>query len=215
MQGLIGKKLGMTQVFDADGRRVAVTVIEVGPCVVLQRKTRERDGYEAVQVGFGRAKASRTPKAAAARFEKAGCGPLRAVREFSPDGGEAAERGQTLTVSVFEGVPYVDVTGMTKGRGFQGVVKRHRMAGGPLTHGGHSKRRVGSIGQNAYPARVVKGKRMPGHMGNLRRTQQNLRVVEVRPGDNLLLVRGAVAGSNGSVVLVKRSLKKGAAEKKA
>lgn len=215
MQGLIGRKLGMTQVFDAEGRRVAVTVIEVGPCVVLQRKTQAQDGYDAVQLGFGKAKPSRTRRPAAARFEKVGCAPLRVLREFDLDGDEALEPGQSMTVEVFDGVSHVDVTGVTKGRGFQGVVKRYRMAGGPMTHGGHSKRRVGSIGQCSYPARVAKGQRMPGHMGHVRRTQQNLRVVEVRPGDNLLLVKGAVAGPNGGVVLVRRALKKGTQEKKA
>jgi large subunit ribosomal protein L3 len=211
MQGLIGKKLGMTQVFDADGRRVAVTVIEAGPCVVVQRKTRERDGYDAVQVGFGAARPRRTARAAAARFTAAGCAPQRVLREFAPDPEDAElAPGQTLTVGVFEGVGWVDVTGTTKGRGFQGVVKRHRMRGGPLTHGGHSKRRVGSIGQCSYPARVAKNQRMPGHMGHVHRTQQNLKVVGIRPEENLLLVKGAVAGPNGGLVMVRRALKKGA-----
>jgi large subunit ribosomal protein L3 len=210
MQGLIGTKLGMTQVFDAEGRRVAVTVIEAGPCVVVQRKTRERDGYDALQIGFGPAKPRRTPRAAAARFEKAGCAPLRVLREVTPDPEDTdLAPGRTLTVSVFEGVDWVDITGTTKGRGFQGVVKRHRMRGGPLTHGGHSKRRVGSIGQCSYPARVAKNQRMPGHMGHVIRTQQNLKVVGIRPEDNLLLVKGAVAGPNGGLVMVRRALKKG------
>lgn len=209
MQGLIGRKVGMTQVFDGEGRHVAVTVIEAGPCVVLRRKTAAKDGYEAVQVGFGEQAERRVTKALMGEFKKAGGTPRRFLREFDVEAAEELKAGDTVGVGIFEGVTHVDVVGVTKGRGFQGVVKRYRMSGGPLTHGGHSKRRIGSIGQNAYPARVHKGHRMPGHMGNTRVTQQNLRVVGVRPDANLLLVRGAIPGPAGAVVLVKKALKKG------
>jgi len=208
MQGLIGRKLGMTQVYDGEGRRVPVTVIEAGPCVVVQRKTSDRDGYDAVQLGFGTQKEHRVTRAVMARYKKAGTGAMRHLREFTVDVGEDIQAGQTVDATIFEGVSHVDVVGVSKGRGFQGVVKRHRMAGGRMTHGGHSKRRVGAIGQCAYPGRVAKGQRMPGHMGNVRVTQQNLRVVEIRSADNLVLVRGAVAGPTGGMVLILKALKK-------
>ncbi|MDD4873101.1 MAG: 50S ribosomal protein L3, partial [Kiritimatiellae bacterium] len=174
MQGLIGKKVGMTQVFDKEGRRVAVTVVEVGPCVVVQKKTMEKDGYEAVQLGFGEHKEKGMPKAALNRFKKVGSTPRICIREFALEKGEEVKEGDAVTAAIFDGVPYVDITGTTKGRGFQGVMRRHNMRGGPMTHGGHSKRRIGSNGQNAFPARVLRGKRMPGHLGNVRVTQQNL-----------------------------------------
>jgi len=208
MQGLIGKKLGMTQVFDGEGHRVAVTVVEAGPCVVVQKKTAEKDGYEAVQLGFGEHTEKNVPKAALSRFKKAGTTPKVWLREFTLDRGEEVKEGDTITAAIFEGVSHVDVMGTTKGRGFQGVVRRHRMRGGPMTHGGHSKRRIGSNGQNAFPARVLKGKRMPGHLGNVRMTQQNLKVVQVRGTENVLLIRGSIPGPNGSVIVVKKALKK-------
>ena len=209
MNGLIGRKLGMTQIFNADGQRVAVTVIEAGPCTVLQRKTVDADGYEAVQLGFGDQKESRVTKPAMGRFKKANSGPKRILREFSIDVGATVSEGDALSVTdVFENVSHVDITGLSKGRGFQGVVKRHRMAGGRMTHGGHSKRRVGSIGQCSYPARVAKGQRMPGHMGHRRVTTQNVKVLGVRGDENLLLVQGAVPGPVGGIVLVRKALKK-------
>ena len=211
MNGLIGKKLGMTQVFDADGRRVAVTVIEAGPCVVVQRKTRATDGYDAVQLGYGQQKASRVSKPKAGAFAKAGVEPQRVLREFPCAGDEATEVGSQVTVSLFDGVSHVDVIGTSKGRGFAGVVKRYNMGGGRMTHGGHSKRRVGSIGQCSYPARVAKGQKMPGHMGSVRVTQQSLKLLDVRGDENLLLVQGAVPGANGGLVIVKKALKKAGA----
>ncbi|NQU41056.1 MAG: 50S ribosomal protein L3 [Lentisphaerae bacterium] len=211
MQALIGQKLGMTQVYDQAGHRVAVTVLAVGPCPVVQRKTTERDGYEAVQLGFGETTERRTSKPHAARFTKQGLVPCRHLSEFRVTADEELKAGDTVGASVFEGVEYVDVKGVTKGQGFAGVVKRHGMRGGRMTHGGHSKRRVGSIGQCSYPARVAKGQRMPGHMGNVTITTQNLRVVEVRGEDNVLLVRGAVPGPTGSIITVRKALKKGAA----
>ncbi|MCK5849461.1 MAG: 50S ribosomal protein L3 [Kiritimatiellae bacterium] len=211
MQGLIGRKLGMTQVFDDKGKRVAVTVIDVGPCVVVQRKTKATDGYDAVQLGYGTMKEKNAGKPAMGRFKKAGVAPVRLLREFPVDAAdEDLELGAAVGSSIFEGVSHVDVIGTTKGRGFQGVVKRYNMAGGRMTHGGHSKRRIGSIGQCSYPARVAKGQRMPGHMGNKRITQQNLRVVEIRVDENLVLVMGAIPGPVGGFVIVKKALKKSA-----
>lgn len=198
----------MTQVYDAEGRRVPVTVIEAGPCLVVQRKNRNTDGYEAVQLGFGEQKESRATKPHVGRFKKIDASVRRCLREFGIDDGEEVKDGDTVTVSIFDGVSHVDVTGITKGRGFQGVVKRYRMSGGAMTHGGHSKRRVGSIGQCSYPARVAKGQRMPGHMGRIRVTVQNLKVVDLRGEDNLILVKGAVPGPTGTIVEVRKALKK-------
>ncbi len=211
MNGLIGKKLGMTQIFDADGRRVAVTVIQAGPCVVVQRKTRERDGYDALQLGYGPQKASRVGKPRSGAFAKAGVEPQRILREFACAGDDATAVGTQLTAALFDGVSHVDVVGTTKGRGFAGVVKRFNTGGGRMTHGGHSKRRIGSIGQCSYPARVAKGQKMPGHMGNVRVTQQSLKLLDVRGEENLLLVQGAIPGANGGLVIVKKALKKAGA----
>ena len=210
MQGLIGKKKGMTQIWDDAGNRVAVTVIEVGPCPVVQVKTLEKDGYEAVQLGFGPQKASRMTKAEAARFAKVGIDtPYRTLREFKADPGETVKPGDILDASVFEGVQFVDVIGTSKGRGFQGVVKRHGFAGGPLTHGGHTKRRPGSIGMRQDPGSIDKGHPMPGHMGARRVTTQNLALVSVRKEDNVLLVAGCVPGPNEGLVIVRKAVKKG------
>ena len=210
MQGLIGKKKGMTQIWDEAGNRVAVTVIEVGPYPVVQVKTVEKDGYDAVQLGFGPQKASRMSKAEAARFEKAGLAtPYRTLREFKADAGETVKPGDILDASVFDGVKFVDVIGTSKGRGFQGVVKRHGFAGGPLTHGGHTKRRPGSIGMRQDPGSIDKGHPMPGHMGARRVTTQNLALVSVRKEDNVLLVAGCVPGPNEGLVIVRKAVKKG------
>lgn len=208
MEALIGKKLGMTQVFDSDGHRVAVTVLEAGPCVVVQRKTQDNDGYEAIQLGFGDQKEQRVNKADLGRFKKAGVTPKRVLREFPVCGDEELKEGDTVTAEIFDGTTYVDVLGISKGRGFAGALKRWNMAGGRMTHGGHSKRRPGAIGQCAYPARVAKGKKMPGQMGAVNVLQENLKVVELKGEENLILVRGAVPGATGSVVYIKKSLKK-------
>ena len=208
MEGLIGRKVGMTQVFDDQGRRIAVTVIEAGPCPVVQVKTPETDGYSAAQLGFDEQKPSRLSKAQVKHFEKAGVTPCKVTKEFALDEGEAVKAGDAVTVGMFDGVKYVDVSGITKGRGFAGVVRRYRMAGGPMTHGGHSKRRIGSIGARDLPGWVEKGKRMPGHMGNVNRKGRNLTVVQVRGEDNLLLVAGSVPGPKGGVVIIRKALKK-------
>ena len=208
MEGLIGKKLGMTQVWNDQGRFVPVTVIEVGPCPVVQVKQQAREGYDAAQVGFWPQKPQRLTKALRTRFEKAGVPPCRELREFRIEPGEAVKVGDTLTVGLFEGVKYVDVSAVTKGRGFAGAVRRFRMAGGPHGHGGHSKRRIGSIGERNLPGWVRKGKPMPGHMGAVNVTARNLVVVAVRRDDNVLLVRGAVPGPAGAMVTVRKALKK-------
>lgn len=209
MQGLIGKKLGMTQIYDEKGQRVSVTVIEAGPCVVTQLRTRERDGYEAAQLGFGERDVKRMKKAASGHLKASGGKGLRLLREFSIDKGEECKPGDQVTVAgVFTGVTHVDVSSISKGQGFQGVVKRYRMAGQPATHGSTTHRRIGAIGQRAVPGNVHKGHRMPGHMGNVRVTTQNLRVVAVDADRNLLLVGGAVSGPTGTFVEVRKALKK-------
>ena len=213
MEGLIGKKVGMTQVFDADGRRVCVTVIEVGPCPVVQLKTLERDGYVAAQLGYGDQKAKRLTKAVCGHQEKTGGlkdRKVRVLREFAPDAGEEVKVGDVMTVSNFDGVKFVDVTGVTKGRGFAGVLRRYNFAGGNMTHGGHSKRRTGGLAARDLPGWIEKGKKMPGHMGAVSRKAVNLEVVQVRPDDNALLVKGSVPGARNGIVIVRKSLKNAA-----
>lgn len=207
MEGLIGRKVGMTEVYDEQGRRIPVTVIEAGPCPVVQVKSVESDGYDAVQLGFGEQKPQRLSKAEREHCGKAGVQPCRVLREFAASESGAVKPGDSVDVSIFDGVKYVDVSGVTKGRGFAGVVKRYRMAGGFMTHGGQSKRRIGSIG--ALGSRGPhKGKRMPGQMGAVNRKGRNLAVVQVRGADNLLLVRGSIPGPKGGVVIVRKALRK-------
>lgn len=208
MQGLLGRKLGMTRVFTEDGAQVPVTVIEAGPCVVLQRKTKATDGYDAVQIGFRDQKPHRMAKAQLRICEKAGTAPKQHVREFQLDDAVDLNVGDTLTARLFANAEFVDIRGTTKGRGFQGVVKRHRMAGGRMTHGAHAKRRPGAIGCSAYPARVYKGKALPGHMGAVKVTAQNLRVIQVDGEENLILVRGSTPGANGQIVEIRLARKK-------
>jgi large subunit ribosomal protein L3 len=207
MQALLGKKLGMLSVFDDEGRQVPVTAIEVGPCVVVQKKTADKDGYDAVQLGFQAQKESRLTKPAAGHFKKAGAPTMRVLREVRAGDAEV-NVGDQVGLGAFDGVAFVDVIGTSKGRGFQGVVKRHNMSGGRASHGSGNHRAPGSIGMCVNPARVLKGKKMPGHMGHRRITTQNLKVIAVREEDNVLLVRGAVAGPNGGIVVVRRALKK-------
>ena len=210
MDALIGKKVGMTQVFDEAGRQIPVTVLELGPCPVVQRKTVETDGYDAVQIGYGEKKAKRLTKPLQGHFKKAGADTQQALREVRVGADEEFEPGSTLNVSIFDGVTFVDVTATTKGRGFQGVVKRYNMRGGRASHGGGNLRGPGSIGMCEFPGRVFKGKKLPGHMGSVQVTVQHLKVVAVREEDNALLVRGAVPGPNGGLVMVRKSLKKAA-----
>lgn len=205
MPGLIGKKVGMTRIFDDQGTQVPVTVIEAGPCPVVQVKSRDRDGYEAVQVGYGaqmakRATRAETGHAAVAGLERA----PRVMREFSIVDGEAYEVGQELTVALFEAGDRVKVTGNSKGRGFQGVVKRHGFAGRPGGHGHPMSRTPGSIGPGTDPSRVIKGKKMPGRMGGTRTTIRNLEIVRVDGERNLLFVKGGVPGARNGYVLISK-----------
>lgn len=208
MKSLIGKKLGMTQIFDQDGQLVPVTVIEAGPCSVLQRKTVATDGYEAVQLGFGSQKPERVSKPLAGHCKKAGVGVVRELREVRVAADDAAKAGDTVTLAALEGVNFVDVMGITKGKGFQGVMKRHNFGGGRATHGSHFHRTTGSIGMKEHPGRVFKGKRMAGQMGNTDVTVQSLKVIQIRADENLILVKGAVPGANGTTVVVCEALKR-------
>lgn len=208
--GLIGKKLGMTQIYTAEGELVPVTVIEAGPCTVVQTKTAVTDGYAAVQLGFGEKKQQRATKAYSGHCVKAGKGVFSTLREFRvDDGGEALAPGQEIAVgAVFRTGDRIDVTGTSKGRGFAGVMKRHSFAGFPGSHGTHEYfRHGGAIGNRSFPGRVFKGKRMAGHMGAERITTQNLEIVEVRAEQNLVLVRGAIPGARGGMVLLNPSVK--------
>ena len=203
VRGMIGKKIGMTQVFDEEGRVVPVTVIECGPCPITQIKTEETDGYLAVQIGFGSdRKVKRTPKAHMGHVEKAGAGPQRMLKEFRVDATDGLELGQLLTVDTFEGIDRVKVTGYSKGRGFGGLMKRWGFGGGKATHGSHHHRRAGTIGMCATPSRVHRGHPMPGQYGNEKRTVKNLRVVRIDKDNNLILVRGAVPGAKNGFVIV-------------
>lgn len=197
--GIIGKKLGMSQVFD--GRElIPVTVIQAGPCKVVQMKTVEKDGYEAVQLSFEEEKKQgRVTKAAAGHFKKSGMAPHRHLREFRMSG---YEQGQDVKVDIFQKGELITVSGVSKGKGFAGVMKRHNFAGGPGGHGSMFNRRPGSIGASAYPSRVWPGKKLPGHMGTATVTVKNLKVIEVRPDQNLLFVRGAVPGGDNGLVLI-------------
>jgi large subunit ribosomal protein L3 len=208
MKSLLGKKLGMTQIFDEAGRLVPVTVLEVGPCSIVQRKTVATDGYEAVQLGFGAQKPERVVKPLAGHFKKAGLGTMLELREVRVAADDAAKAGDTLTAAIFEGINFVDVEGVTKGKGFQGVMKRHNFGGGRATHGSHFHRTTGSIGMKEKPGRVFKGKKMAGQMGNTSITAQSLKVVQVRAAENLILVKGAVPGANGTTLVVREALKK-------
>ena len=202
MLGLLGKKMGMAQVFDKDGSQVPVTVVLAGPCTVVQRKTKETDGYDALQLGFKKAKPTRLPKALRVHYEKKGIEPFVYLREFRTELANAFEVGQIFTVSAFKPGDIVDVVGVTKGRGFQGVIKRHGKHGGPASHGSDFHRRTGSIGMRTWPARVFKNTRLPGHMGVDRVTVNNLEVIDVRPQDDALLLKGAVPGAKGGLIII-------------
>jgi large subunit ribosomal protein L3 len=203
IQGIIGKKIGMTQVFHEDGTVEAVTAIEAGPCFVTQIKTRDKDGYEAVQLGFGEAKRLNSPEKG--HLKRAGR-LLRYLREFKATDLATIQVGQKVDVSLFQEGELVNVTGISKGRGFAGGVKRHHFRGGPKTHGQSDRHRApGSIGSTTFPGRVWKGQRMAGHMGNQRVTVRNLKVVKADPARNLLLVRGGVPGSRNGLLLITKS----------
>jgi len=208
IQGILGKKLGMTQVFVADGRRIPVTVVEAGPCTVVQKKTESTDGYNALQVGFEAKKSHRVTKPMMGHFKKADQGAFTTLRELAADNVDEYQVGDQVTCdSVFKAGDIVDVTGTSKGKGFQGVIKRWGFSGGRATHGSKFHRGPGSIGMSASPARVHRGKKMPGQMGNARVTQQNLEIVEVRADQNLILVKGAIPGPNQGLVLIRKCVK--------
>ena len=207
MSGILGKKIGMTSIYDESGNNIPVTVVEAGPCVVTQVKTKEKDGYDAIQMAFDERKVKNTPKALQKHFEKAGTTPKKVVREFSRfEEGHRKSLGETITVDVFMEGEFVDVTGVSKGKGFQGVVKRHNFAGvGQATHGQHNRmRKPGSIGACAYPARVFKGLRMGGHMGNRTVKAINLQIMKIVPEKNLLVVKGSVPGSKNGYLKIER-----------
>ncbi len=206
-KGLIGKKLGMTQVFTDEGA-IPVTVIEAGPCVVIQKKKAAKDGYEAIQVGYGRKRQKRVTKPLQGHFKKADKGLFSVLKEFRVESSDEYELGAELKADIFEIGDYVDVVGTSKGRGFAGVVKRHGFRGGRATHGSMFHRAPGSIGASADPSRVLKGRKLPGHMGDQRVTVQNLFVLGIRPEMNIILVKGAVPGCNNGIVLIKESIKK-------
>ncbi len=206
VKALIGKKIGMTQIFDEAGRRIPVTVLQVGPCAVTQVKSAETDRVAAVQLGFDERKRKNTPKPLLGHLERAGGGLKRVLRDVAPDGEEMPELGQQLTVGLFAEVKQVDVIGVSKGRGFAGLVRRHGFSGSPETHGGRFGRGPGSIGSNSSPGRVVKGRKMAGHMGAAPVTVRNLEVVEVDDERDLMLVRGGVPGPNGGYVMVRKAV---------
>ena len=205
MPGLIGKKIGMTSVFDENGKNVACTIIQVGPCVVTQVKTVEKDGYDAVQMAFEEKKEKNTPKAELGHFKKAQTTPKRKVVEFRGKY-EDLELGKILTVEFLNEDRFVDITGMSKGKGFQGVVRRHGFGGvGEQTHGQHDRLRApGSVGASSFPSKVVKGMRMAGRMGQDRVKMINLQIIKLIPEQNLLLVKGAVPGYNGSFLIIEK-----------
>ncbi|MBD3367044.1 MAG: 50S ribosomal protein L3 [Candidatus Eisenbacteria bacterium] len=204
MTGIIGKKLGMTRIFDEDGTAVPVTVIEAGPCVVTQVKTKDIDGYEAVQLGFDRARPKSVRKPRAGHFEKAGVVPLRKLSEFRVNDPGQYSLGQEVRVDIFEPGELVDVVGTSKGRGFQGSVRRHGKSVGRRTHGNKNRRAPGSIGQSASPAKVWKGRKLPGRMGCDRVTIRSISIVEVDAEKNLLLVKGSVPGPSNQYVIVRK-----------
>jgi large subunit ribosomal protein L3 len=209
--GILGKKIGMTQLFDGQGRVVPVTALQAGPCIVVQRKTAVKDGYEAVQLGLVEfIKESRMTKPALGRFKKAGVEPARFLRELKIEhkAGEELKPGDRVLAGDFKPAEKVDVIGLGKGKGFTGVVKRHNFQGGGDTHGSMSHRAPGSIGSSSYPSRVIKGVRMAGRHGGKRVTATGLEIVEVHPDDNVILVRGSVPGPNGGYVVLRRSDRK-------
>jgi large subunit ribosomal protein L3 len=202
MTAILARKLGMTQVFADDGHVERVTVLEAGPCPVTAIRTFDRDGYEAVQLAFGATKEKHLTRAELGHLKKADAPPLRHVREFRDEAGEL-QVGETVTVDAFAVGDSVKVAGTSKGKGFQGTIKRHNFASGPKAHGSHNKRAPGSVGASATPSRVFKGIRGPGQMGNKRITQKGLTIVDIRPEENLLMVRGAVPGPRNGVVEVR------------
>jgi len=207
IQGMIGKKLGMTQVFTEGGQVIPVSVVQAGPCRVVQLRTPEKNGYSAIQLSYQEVKEGKLSKPGAGHFRKAGTPPSRYLREF-PGDLQDVQVGQVITADIFRKGEKVDVAGVSKGKGFAGVIKRHHFSGGPATHGSMFHRTPGSIGSSSYPSRVWKNQRMAGRMGNERVTVKNLEVVEVKVDQNLLLIRGAVPGSAGTLLIIKKVVNK-------
>lgn len=208
-KGILGKKLGMTQIFEADGKLIPVTVVEAGPCIVLQNKTEETDGYNAVQLGFGAVKEKHTTKPMQGHFEKAGSTPVKFVRELRLSAPSEYTVGQKIEADIFAAGELIDVSGVSRGKGFAGTVKRHNFGRGPMKHGSKSHREPGSMGpmHSGPGGRVIKGKKLPGRMGNANVTVQRLTVVKVDAERNLILIKGAVPGATGSFVVVKETVK--------
>ncbi len=202
MLGLLGKKIGMTRIFDEVGDSIPVTVVEAGPCTVIQKKTVGKEGYDAIQVGFGQKKDKHVNKPMAGHFKKAGKGNFAHLAEFKPIKPEEWEVGKVLDTNLFKKGDIIQVSGLTKGRGFQGVIKRHGHHGGPAAHGSKFHRTTGSIGMNTDPHRVLPGRPMPGHMGDEKITTKNLKIVEIDTEKNLLFIRGAVPGANSGLVVI-------------
>jgi len=203
-KGMIGKKLGMTGIFSRDGKHVPVSVVKLGPCVVTQIKTAAKDGYNALQVGFGEKRAKNITKPLKGHYEKSGGGTFEITKEFPIDDPANFQLGQIISPEIFAVGEKVDVTGNTKGKGFSGVMRRHGFSGGRATHGSHSKRIPGSIGCSAWPSRVIKGKKMPGHFGDAKKTVRNLEIIDIRPDDNIVLIKGALPGSQTGLVTVNK-----------
>ncbi|MEK7747622.1 MAG: 50S ribosomal protein L3 [Nitrospirota bacterium] len=206
VNGLMGYKLGMTQFFSEDGTLIPVTVLQVGPCKVVQVKTQEKEGYQAAQLSFDEVAEHRVTKAIAGHFKKAALSPTRRLKEFKGDLSDVSV-GSVVTVDIFKKGDRVDVTGVSRGKGFQGVIKRHHFRGGPATHGSMFHRAPGSIGASSFPSRVFKNQRMPGHMGAKTITTQDIMVADVRPEENLLLLRGSVPGAPKTLIAIYRSIK--------
>jgi len=202
--GILGKKIGMTSVFESDGRLVPVTVLKAGPCVVTQIKNVETDGYTALQLGFEELAPKKVNKPETGHFAKSGGKGFATLREFRVDSVDEYEIGQVVDLGMFDVGDTVVVSGVSKGRGFQGTIKRHGFSRGPETHGSRNHRAPGSIGQSAWPARVIKGKKMPGRMGSDRVTVKNLKVVDIKPEDNVILIKGAIPGSKTGIVELKK-----------
>ncbi len=206
-KGIIGKKLGMTQIFQEDGTSVPVTVVQAGPCVVVQKKTVETDGYSAVQLGFGESDSLKAIKPVLGHSTRSGKGVFKFLREFKIAGASELGIGDTLSVNQFTAGEFIDVTGTSIGKGFQGVIKRHNFRGGRATHGSRFHRAPGSIAASATPAHVFKNKKMPGQMGNARVTVQRLQIVRIEEENNLMLIKGAIPGHKNNIVLIKNSVK--------
>ena len=207
-KGIVGKKVGMTQIYDQEGHAIPVTVIEAGPCVVVQKKCVEKDGYNVLQVGFDPKKTHRVNRPQMGHFKKSGKGAFYVLKELKIECIDEYEVGDEIRAEIFEEGEYVDVTGQSKGRGFQGVVKRWGFAGGPATHGSMFHRAPGAIGQCAWPSKVWKNQKMPGHYGNEKVTVLNLKVVKIIPEKNLILIKGPVPGSRNGIVMVRDAVKK-------